>query len=139
MLTAGFGFYDFHARHGVEFAKALIDQTRSGRGGYKPFLHGFARAKPRGRVGRLREDKRLPATLTLAQVAAVIHAQQRLETAVACASIRRRVFGCCASSVIAMTCFWCSMRSPRASDARASCSRASTRGLSLMSCASARR
>ncbi|MCA1679684.1 MAG: hypothetical protein LC777_12425 [Actinobacteria bacterium] len=29
-------------------------------------------------MGRLREDKRLPATLTLAQVAAVIHAQQRL-------------------------------------------------------------
>jgi len=78
MLTAVFGFYDFHARNGVEFARVLVDQTRSGRGSYKPFLHGIARAKPRGRVGRLREDKRLPATLTLAQVAAVIHAQQRL-------------------------------------------------------------
>jgi hypothetical protein len=39
-----FGFYDFHARHGVEVAKVLIDQTRSGRGSYKPFLHGIARA-----------------------------------------------------------------------------------------------
>jgi hypothetical protein len=51
MLTAVFGFYDFHARHGVEVAKVLIDQTRSGRGSYEPFLHGIARAKPRGRVG----------------------------------------------------------------------------------------
>lgn len=78
MLTAVFGFYDFHARHGVEFAKVLMDQTRSGRGSYKPFLHGIARAQPRGRVGRLREGRRLPATLTLAQVETVIRAQQRL-------------------------------------------------------------
>ena len=78
MLTAVFGFYDFHARHGVKFAEALVDRARSGRGSYKPFLHGIAMAKPRGRVGRLREDKRLPATLTLAQVEAVIRAQPRL-------------------------------------------------------------
>lgn len=78
MLTAVFGFYDFHARHGVEVAKVLIDQTRSGRGTYKPFLHGIARAKSRGRVGRLREGRRLPATLTLEQVAAIIAAQHRL-------------------------------------------------------------
>jgi integrase/recombinase XerD len=78
MLTAVFGFYDFHARHGVEVAKVLVDQTRSGRGSYKPFLQGIARAQPRGRVGRLREGRRLPAMLTLDQVAAVIHAQHRL-------------------------------------------------------------
>jgi len=78
MLTAVFGFYEFHARHGVQVAKVLVDQTRSGRGSYKPFLHGIARAKPRGRVGRLREPRRLPATLTLEQVTAVIHAQRRL-------------------------------------------------------------
>lgn len=78
MLAAVFGFYEFHARHGIEVARVLIDQTRSGRGAYKPFLHGIARAKPRGRVGRLREGKRLPATLSVAQVAAVIHAQRRL-------------------------------------------------------------
>jgi integrase/recombinase XerD len=78
MLTAVFGFYDFHARHGVEVAKVLIDQTRSGRGSYKPFLHGIALAKPRGRVGRLREGRRLPATLALDEVTAIIRAQQRL-------------------------------------------------------------
>jgi len=78
MLTAVFGFYEFHARNGVEVARALVERARSGRGGYKPFLHGIARAKPRGRVGRLREVRRLPATLTLEQVAAVIHSQRRL-------------------------------------------------------------
>ncbi len=78
MLTAVFGFYEFHARDGVEVVRALVDRARSGRGSYKPFLHGIARAKPRGRVGRLRQERRLPATLTLEQVAAVIHAQPRL-------------------------------------------------------------
>ena len=48
MLSAVFGFYEFHARHGVAVARALVDATRSGRGGYKPFLHGIARP---GRVG----------------------------------------------------------------------------------------
>lgn len=78
MLTAVFGFYEFHARNGVEVAKALVDRARSGRGSYKPFLHGIASSKPRGRVGRLRQEQRLPATLTLEQVAAAIHAQRRL-------------------------------------------------------------
>jgi integrase/recombinase XerD len=78
MLSAVFGFYDFHVRHGVDVARVLIDQTRSGQGSYKPFLHGIARAKSRGRVGRLREGRRLPATLTLDQVSLIIAAQQRL-------------------------------------------------------------
>jgi len=78
MLTAVFGFYEFHARNGVEVATALVDRARSGRGSYKPFLHGIAASKPRGRVGRLRQERRLPATLTLEQVGSVIHAQQRL-------------------------------------------------------------
>jgi hypothetical protein len=46
--------------------------------GYKPFLHGIARSRPRGRVGRLREDRRLPATLSVEQVAAILAAQTRL-------------------------------------------------------------
>jgi integrase/recombinase XerD len=78
MLTAVFGFYEFHARNGVEVVRALVDRARSGRGGYKPFLHGIARAKPRGRVGRLRQERRLRAVLSLEQVAAVIHGQPRL-------------------------------------------------------------
>jgi integrase/recombinase XerD len=78
MLAALFGFYEFHARHGVELARSLADAARSGRGGYKPFLHGIARPEPRGRVGRLREERRLPRALSLEQVAAVIGAQRRL-------------------------------------------------------------
>jgi len=78
MLAAVFGFYEFHARHGVSVAATLVDATRSGRGGYKPFLHGIARSRARGRVGRLREEQRLPATLTVEQVAAVLFAQSRL-------------------------------------------------------------
>jgi integrase/recombinase XerD len=78
MLTAVFGFYEFHARRGVQVARALVDRARSGRGSYRPFLHGIAPSRPRGRVGRLREPRRVPATLSLEQVAAVIHDQRRL-------------------------------------------------------------
>ena len=48
------------------------------RGAFKPFLHGIAREKPRGRAVRLPERQRLPRTLSLEQVAAVIDCQQRL-------------------------------------------------------------
>jgi integrase/recombinase XerD len=73
-----FGFYEFHGRHGVEVARALVDERRMGRGGFKPFLHGIAPSRPRGRVGRLREARRLPATLSVEQVAAILAAQTRL-------------------------------------------------------------
>lgn len=80
MLTGITGFYDLQARNGNAFARALIDTTRSGRGGYKPMLTGIGnyRATPRGKVVRLRETERLPKTLSLKQVAAVIDAQTRL-------------------------------------------------------------
>jgi integrase/recombinase XerD len=78
MLAAVFGLYEFHARHGVEVAQALVDASRSGRAGYKPFLHGIARPESRGRVGRLREERRLPRALSLEEVAAVLGAQRRL-------------------------------------------------------------
>ncbi len=78
MLTGVVGFYELQARRGNTLAKDLIVQTRSGRGGYKPFLHGIARSRPRGRAVRLPETKSLPKTLTLEQVAAVIDAQERL-------------------------------------------------------------
>ncbi|MCA1679652.1 MAG: site-specific integrase [Actinobacteria bacterium] len=78
MLTGVVGFYELQARRGSTLAKDLIVQTRSGRGAYKPFLHGIARSRPRGRAVRLPESKALPKTLTLEQVAAVIDAQERL-------------------------------------------------------------
>jgi integrase len=49
-----------------------------GRGSFKPFLHGIAPSRPRGRVGRLREERRLPATLSVEHVAAILAAQTRL-------------------------------------------------------------
>lgn len=78
MLTTIFGFYEFHARRGHELSRELVTRTRGGHGSYKPFLHGIAAARPRGRPVRLREQQRLPRTLTLEQLAAVIDAQGRL-------------------------------------------------------------
>ena len=78
MLTAVVGFYEFQGRRGNPLARELVVQTRGGRGGYRPFLHGIARSAPRGRAVRLREQQRLPRTLSLEQVAAVIDAQRRL-------------------------------------------------------------
>jgi integrase/recombinase XerD len=77
MLSAVMGLYEFHARHGVEVARVLVERTRSGRGGYKPFLDGIAPQPSRARPGRLRE-RRPPRTLSLEQVAAVLEAQRRL-------------------------------------------------------------
>jgi len=80
MLTGIIGFYDLQARNGNEFARTLIDKTRSGRGSYKPMLTGIGnfKAAQRGKVVRLRDKKKLPKTLTLEQVAAIIDAQRRL-------------------------------------------------------------
>lgn len=78
MLSAVAGFYEYHVRNGVEFARELTDERRSGRGSYRPFLHGIARSKARGRVGRLREQRRLPQVLSVEQLRAVIGAQERL-------------------------------------------------------------
>jgi integrase/recombinase XerD len=78
MLSGVVGFYEFQARRGSSLAKDLVVKTRSGRGGYKPFLHGIAKARPRGRAVRLPEQESLPKTLSLEQLAAVIDCQQRL-------------------------------------------------------------
>jgi hypothetical protein len=78
MLSGVVGFYELQARRGSTLAKDLIVKTRSGRGGYKPFLHGIARSRSRGRAVRLPERRSLPSTLSLEQVAAVIDCQGRL-------------------------------------------------------------
>jgi integrase/recombinase XerD len=78
MLSGVVGFYEFQARRGSMLAQDLVVKTRSGRGGYKPFLHGIARSRPRGRAVRLPERTSLPRTLSLEQVAAVIDCQERL-------------------------------------------------------------
>lgn len=59
ILAALFGFYEFHARHGVEVARVLVDASRLGLGGYKPFLHGMRPSKPQPRdLCRLRRGRR---------------------------------------------------------------------------------
>ena len=78
MLSSVVGFYEFFARRGNRLASELVVQTRWGRGGYKPFLAGIAPLGRRGRAGRLPEEKRLPRTLSLEQLAAIIDAQRRL-------------------------------------------------------------
>ncbi len=78
MLSGVVGFYEFQARRGSTLAQDLVLRTRSGRGGYKPFLHGIARGRQRGRAVRLPERQSLPSTLSLEQVAAVIDCQERL-------------------------------------------------------------
>jgi integrase len=78
MLTAVVSFYEFQGRRGNTLAEQLVVRTRSGLGGYMPFLHGIARGRPRGRAVRLPERQQLPRTLSLEQVAAVIDCQRRL-------------------------------------------------------------
>jgi hypothetical protein len=52
MLTALISFYEFQARRGNALARELVVETRSGRGPYKPFLHGIARpTRAGGRCG----------------------------------------------------------------------------------------
>ena len=77
-LSAVMGFYEFHARHGVPVAAALVEHGRRGRGSYRPFLYGIAKESSRARVGRLRAVRELPKVLTLAQIVAVIGVQRRL-------------------------------------------------------------
>ena len=77
-LSAVLGFYDFHARHGVPVAAALVERGRRGWGSYRPFLYGIAKGSSRARTGRLHTVRELPKVLTLAQIAAIIAAQRRL-------------------------------------------------------------
>jgi integrase/recombinase XerD len=78
MLSSVVGFYEFQGRRGNTLAQDLVVKTRYGYGGYKPFLAGIASSKQRGRAVRLPAQKRLPRTLSLEQVAAVIDSQRRL-------------------------------------------------------------
>ena len=79
MLSAVMGFYDFHARHGVDGrASAGRSRRAPGAAATSRFWTGSRRCRGRARVGRLREPRRPPRTLTLEQVAAVLDAQRRL-------------------------------------------------------------
>jgi integrase/recombinase XerD len=78
-LAAVFGFYDFHARAGVELAESLVAWRRVPRGSYKPFLHHVTagRAIPTRPV-KLKAPRRLPGTLTVEQITTILAACVRL-------------------------------------------------------------
>ncbi len=78
-LAALFGFYDFHARSGVGLAADLVAWRRVSRGSYKPFLHHVSPGRPIAtRPVKLRVPRRLPATLSVEEIAVILAACQRL-------------------------------------------------------------
>lgn len=78
-LAALFSFYDFHARAGVDLAQSLVAWRRVPRGSFKPFLHHVTAGRPiPTRPVKLKAPRRLPRTLTLAEVTAVLAACTRL-------------------------------------------------------------
>ncbi|SRR6266536_695810 len=78
-LAALFSFYDYRARSGVPLAQSLVAWRRVNRGGYRPFLHHVTAGRPsRTRPLRLRQERRLPRTLTDEQVLTLIEACEHL-------------------------------------------------------------
>lgn len=78
-LAGVFGFYDFHARTGVALAESLVAWRRVPRGSFKPFLHHVTRGRPiPTRPVKLKVPRRLPATLSVEDVAVILAACTRL-------------------------------------------------------------
>lgn len=78
-LAAVFGFYDFHARNGVVLAESLVAGRRVPRGSFKPFLHHVTKGRPiPTRPVKLKAPRRLPATLSVEEIAVVLAACTRL-------------------------------------------------------------
>jgi integrase/recombinase XerD len=77
-LAAVFGFYDFHARSGLGLAADLVAWRRVSRGSYKPFLHHVTGGKPIAtRPVKLRVPRRLPATVSVEDIALILAACER--------------------------------------------------------------
>ena len=78
-LAAVFGFYEHHARGGVEVAAGLVAWRRIGRGSYKPFLHHASKGRPvPTRPIKLVVPRREPRTLSAEEVVVVLAAAERL-------------------------------------------------------------
>ena len=78
-LAAVFGFYDFHARAGVALAESLVAWRRVPHGSYKPFLHHVTAGRPiPTRPVKLKAPRRLPGSLTVEEVTAILAACTRL-------------------------------------------------------------
>jgi integrase len=78
-LAALFSFYDWQARNGVALAQSLVAWRRVNRGGYRSFLHHVTAGEPVAtRPLRLRQERRLPRTLTDQQVLTLVEACEHL-------------------------------------------------------------
>ena len=78
-LAGVFGFYEHHARAGIEVAAELVAWRRSGRGSYKPFLHHVTKGRPvPTRPVKLHVARRAPRSLGAEQIVAVLAACERL-------------------------------------------------------------
>jgi site-specific recombinase XerC len=80
-LSALAGFYQFHARHGVEGCELLIGLRPGGRqgGSWRPLLYHLAKHQPqRRRTVKLPAPKRQPRVLTARQVQAILDACDHL-------------------------------------------------------------
>ena len=73
--SAVFAFYDFHRLEGVDLADRLTTFIGQRRGNYKPFLHGIAASKQRGRPARVATPRRVPKALDPVQLAQILAAQ----------------------------------------------------------------
>jgi integrase/recombinase XerD len=78
-LAAVFGLYDFQARCGATLSSSLMAWRRMPRGSYKPFLHHVTKGRPvPTRPVKLRVPRRLPQTLSVEEVTAILAACGRL-------------------------------------------------------------
>jgi integrase/recombinase XerD len=78
-LAALFSFYDYQARNGVALAQSMVAWRRVNRGGYRSFLHHVTAGRPVAtRPLRLRQERRLPRTLTDQQVLTLVEACEHL-------------------------------------------------------------
>ena len=80
-LSALAGFYQFHARHGVDVGELLIELGPPGRrgGSWRPLLQHVAKHQPQPqRTVKLPAPRRQPRVLTAGQVQAILDACDRL-------------------------------------------------------------
>ena len=78
-LAGVFGFYDHHARTGLQVAAELVTWRRISRGSYKPFLHHVTKGRPIPvRPVKLHVPQRVPRTLEPEQIVAILAACEHL-------------------------------------------------------------
>ena len=78
-LAALFSFYDYQARNGVPLAQSLVAWRRVNRCGYRPFLYHVTGGRAAAtRPLRLRQEHRLPRTLSDEQILTLIEACEHL-------------------------------------------------------------